>query len=164
MFPNINENTLINLLHIFLIGPLLLYVGFHRNRTPRDTFTVVLLLGVIVISYHFYQVRQRMQRSPTGPIQSAYDKEQTYDNQSYISEATGVTKETEATGTDESYQGPPDIESEWNEDATNTTNTTNPTNPTNTTNPTNAPDTTDIKEEENMFDDISNLLSLNSTD
>jgi hypothetical protein len=47
-------NPWINYIHIFIIGPLLLYIGLNREKTPRLYFEILLMLGFSAIGYHGY--------------------------------------------------------------------------------------------------------------
>ncbi len=44
----------VNLMHILLIGPLLLYIGYKKQNTERMFYEIVLLLGFATIGYHVY--------------------------------------------------------------------------------------------------------------
>jgi hypothetical protein len=44
----------INLIHILIVGPLLVYIGFNRENTPRRYFEILLMLGFASIGYHSY--------------------------------------------------------------------------------------------------------------
>jgi hypothetical protein len=44
----------VNLIHIFLIGPLLIYIGYNREKTSRKFFELLLLFGFSAIGYHGY--------------------------------------------------------------------------------------------------------------
>jgi len=44
----------INLIHIFLIGPLLIYIGYNKEKTSRKFFEMLLLFGFSSIGYHGY--------------------------------------------------------------------------------------------------------------
>ena len=43
---------LIVLFHILVIAPLLFWVGFARADTPNWVYTVLFVLGLIVLLYH----------------------------------------------------------------------------------------------------------------
>ena len=45
-------NPWVNLLHIFYIGPLLIYIGHQRTNTPRYIYEMLLMLGFASIGYH----------------------------------------------------------------------------------------------------------------
>jgi predicted membrane protein len=44
----------VNLIHIFLIGPLLVYIGYNREKTTRKFFEMLLMLAFASIGYHSY--------------------------------------------------------------------------------------------------------------
>ena len=48
------KNPWINYIHIFLIAPVLLYIGINKEKTPRYYFEILLLLGFASIGYHSY--------------------------------------------------------------------------------------------------------------
>ena len=47
-------NPWVNLIHILLIGPLLLYIGSHGENTQRLYFEIMLMFGFASIGYHGY--------------------------------------------------------------------------------------------------------------
>ena len=49
----------VNLIHIFLVGPLLMYIGYYADETPRLYFELVLMLGFASIGYHGYYLFAR---------------------------------------------------------------------------------------------------------
>ena len=49
-----NKGYWVNLIHIFLIGPLLIYIGYNREKTSRKYFEMLLLFGFASIGYHGY--------------------------------------------------------------------------------------------------------------
>ena len=46
---------LIVLFHIFVVAPLLLWVGFVRADTPAWVYTTLFILGLVVFLYHSYK-------------------------------------------------------------------------------------------------------------
>lgn len=44
----------VNLIHILLVGPLLIYIGHNREKTARLYFELLLMLGFSAIGYHGY--------------------------------------------------------------------------------------------------------------
>jgi hypothetical protein len=44
----------INLIHIFIIAPLLIFIGYNREKTSRKYYEILLMLGFASIGYHFY--------------------------------------------------------------------------------------------------------------
>jgi hypothetical protein len=48
------KNPWVNLIHVALVAPLLIYIGFKGEDTPRPAFELLLLLGFAAIGYHGY--------------------------------------------------------------------------------------------------------------
>lgn len=44
----------VNLIHIFIVGPLLVYIGYNGEKTTRKFFEMLLMLGFASIGYHGY--------------------------------------------------------------------------------------------------------------
>jgi len=44
----------VNLIHIFIIGPLLVYIGYKNQNASRKWFEILLMLGFASIGYHSY--------------------------------------------------------------------------------------------------------------
>jgi hypothetical protein len=44
----------VNLIHIIIIGPLLIYIGYNREKTSRRFFEILLMLAFASIGYHGY--------------------------------------------------------------------------------------------------------------
>ena len=44
----------VNLIHILLVGPLLVYIGYNGEKTARLYFELLLMLGFASIGYHGY--------------------------------------------------------------------------------------------------------------
>jgi len=44
----------VNLFHILLVGPLLMWIGYNAEKTPRMYFEFLLMLAFAVIGYHGY--------------------------------------------------------------------------------------------------------------
>jgi len=53
---SIGKNAWVNLIHIFIIGPLLVFIGYNRENTPRLYFELLLMLGFAAIGYHTYYI------------------------------------------------------------------------------------------------------------
>lgn len=47
---------LVYLLHIIVVGPLLVYVGYMKNKVDPKILDAVTVLGAIVIAYHAYKL------------------------------------------------------------------------------------------------------------
>ena len=48
------KNPWVNYIHIFIVGPLLIYIGLNREKTQRFWFEILLMLGFASIGYHGY--------------------------------------------------------------------------------------------------------------
>jgi hypothetical protein len=48
------KDAWINYIHIFLVGPLLVYIGFQKEETPRKVFEIVLMIAFASLGYHGY--------------------------------------------------------------------------------------------------------------
>ena len=48
------ESIWISLIHILLVGPLLIYIGYNGKNTSRKFFELLLMLGFASIGYHLY--------------------------------------------------------------------------------------------------------------
>lgn len=53
-YLNSGKGIYINLIHIFIIGPLLIYIGYTGEKTARKFFEILLMLGFASIGYHLY--------------------------------------------------------------------------------------------------------------
>lgn len=51
---------IIYLMHFLFIGPLLIYVGYYREKVQPEVMKLVLALGAIVTVYHAYSFGQSM--------------------------------------------------------------------------------------------------------
>ena len=57
-YINSGKRIYINLIHVFIIGPLLVYIGYNREKTSRKYFEILLMLGFASIGYHGYYLFQ----------------------------------------------------------------------------------------------------------
>lgn len=46
----------INLMHVALVAPLLLWIGYHAKKTERPAYDMLLLLGFGAFGYHLYKL------------------------------------------------------------------------------------------------------------
>ena len=49
-----NKGIWVNLIHILIVGPLLIYIGYYEEKTARLYFELLLMLGFASIGYHLY--------------------------------------------------------------------------------------------------------------
>ena len=47
---------IVNLIHVFLIAPLFIYIGIKKQNTPNSIFKTLFYLGIIVAIYHLYRM------------------------------------------------------------------------------------------------------------
>ena len=52
------RNAWVNWIHVLLIGPLLIYIGYNREKTARLFYEIVLMLGFSALGYHGYYLLQ----------------------------------------------------------------------------------------------------------
>lgn len=57
----------INLLHIFLVAPLLLFIGSKGYDTPRWAFELLAMLGFATLGYHIYSIIMMVQEMGANP-------------------------------------------------------------------------------------------------
>ena len=50
----------IYLFHFLFVGPLLIYVGYYKEKAPKEILNLVLALGAIVTVYHAYSCGKSM--------------------------------------------------------------------------------------------------------
>ena len=53
-YLNSGKGIWVNLIHIFIIGPLLIYIGYNGEKTARKFFEILLMLSFASIGYHLY--------------------------------------------------------------------------------------------------------------
>ena len=53
-YLNSGKGIWVSLLHVFIIGPLVVYIGYHGEKTARKYFEVLMMLGFASIGYHLY--------------------------------------------------------------------------------------------------------------
>ena len=50
----LGKHPWVNYIHIFLIGPLLMYIGYMNKETSRKYYEILLMFGFASIGYHGY--------------------------------------------------------------------------------------------------------------
>lgn len=53
-YLNTGKSIWVNLIHILIVGPLLVYIGYNGVRTSRKFFELLIMLGFASIGYHLY--------------------------------------------------------------------------------------------------------------
>jgi len=51
-----NSSLWINLIHVLMIVPLLMYIGYYGKETPRFAFETLLMLAFAGLGYHTYSL------------------------------------------------------------------------------------------------------------
>ena len=50
------KDAWINYIHIFIVGPLLMFIGLYKKGTPTKIFELVLMVAFAAIGYHGYHL------------------------------------------------------------------------------------------------------------
>jgi len=53
-YVNSGKSYWVNLIHVFIVGPLVVYIGYNREKTSRKFFEILLMLAFASIGYHSY--------------------------------------------------------------------------------------------------------------
>ena len=61
----IKKSAWVNYIHIFLVGPLLMYIGYNGVATERKFFELLMMMGFAVIGYHGYYIYDEMYIEPS---------------------------------------------------------------------------------------------------
>jgi hypothetical protein len=59
-------NGWVNWIHVLLIGPLLMYIGYNREKTARLFYEIVLMLGFAALGYHGYYLTRSFTNTDSG--------------------------------------------------------------------------------------------------
>jgi hypothetical protein len=55
---SLGKNPWVSWIHILLVGPLLICIGYKNKNTPRYYYELLLMLGFAAIGYHGYYLLQ----------------------------------------------------------------------------------------------------------
>ena len=58
----------INAIHLLLIAPLLIYIGYYKKDTPRSAYEMLLMLGFAAGGYHLYSLVKMLQVYPEPEV------------------------------------------------------------------------------------------------
>jgi len=59
-----SEYAWVNAIHVVLVAPLLLYIGYHKKDTPRFAYELLLLLGFAAAGYHLFSLVRLLEIYP----------------------------------------------------------------------------------------------------
>jgi len=54
----------VNAIHVIIIAPLLLFIGYHKKETPRYAYELLLMLGFAAGGYHLFSVVKQLDTHP----------------------------------------------------------------------------------------------------
>lgn len=55
-FTTNSKSIWVNIIHIVLIAPLLIYIGYNEKKTPRAAYEMLGLLTFAALGYHLYNL------------------------------------------------------------------------------------------------------------
>jgi len=54
----------VNAIHVFIVAPLLLYIGYHGKETPRFAYELLLMLTFGAAGYHLFSIVKLLEAHP----------------------------------------------------------------------------------------------------
>jgi len=54
----------VNAIHVIIIAPLLLFIGYNKKETPRYAYELLLMLGFAAGGYHLFSVVKQLEAHP----------------------------------------------------------------------------------------------------
>ena len=54
----------VNALHVALVAPLLIFIGYHKKETPRSAYELLLMLGFAAGGYHMFSLVKQLEAHP----------------------------------------------------------------------------------------------------
>ena len=51
-----SEHTFVYLFHILVVAPLFIYLGYKGAEAPKQLFTILIAMGVVIGLYHGYKL------------------------------------------------------------------------------------------------------------
>lgn len=55
-----SQSLWVNLMHMFFVGPLLVYIGYMEQQTPRAAYELLAIAGFGAAGYHIYNLIMMM--------------------------------------------------------------------------------------------------------
>ena len=59
IYSKSGKSIWVNIIHILFIGPLLIIIGYNKEKTSRKFFEILLMFGFSSICYHLYYLFQK---------------------------------------------------------------------------------------------------------
>jgi hypothetical protein len=56
--------TWVNAIHVFIVAPLLLYIGYHGKETPRFAYELLLMVTFGAAGYHLFSIVKLLEAHP----------------------------------------------------------------------------------------------------
>jgi hypothetical protein len=54
----------VNAIHVLLVAPLLIYIGYNKKETPRSAYELLLMAGFAAGGYHLFSIVKQLQAHP----------------------------------------------------------------------------------------------------
>jgi|UniRef100_A0A6C0DFI1 hypothetical protein len=53
---NDSSYSWVNAIHVLLLAPLLIYIGYHKKETPRAAYELLLMTAFAALGYHLFSL------------------------------------------------------------------------------------------------------------
>lgn len=54
----------VNAIHVLLVAPLLIYIGYNKKETPRSSYELLLMAGFAAGGYHLFSLVKQLDAHP----------------------------------------------------------------------------------------------------
>lgn len=54
----------VNAIHVLLVAPLLIFIGYHKKETPRSAYELLLMAGFAAGGYHLFSLVKQLDAHP----------------------------------------------------------------------------------------------------
>lgn len=54
----------VNAIHVLLVAPLLIYIGYNKKETPRSSYELMLMAGFAAAGYHLFSIVKQLDAHP----------------------------------------------------------------------------------------------------
>ncbi len=54
----------VNAIHVLLVAPLLIYIGYNKKDTPRSAYELLLMGGFAAAGYHLFSIVKQLNAHP----------------------------------------------------------------------------------------------------